>query len=837
MKNRAIQLGNRASGKIIDLSPNQLNMMIPLDKIPEMAKRALRSIYPGMSKISMKDVYRNKKLYDITGLWIGRDNKWRYELDDSMMKIKVDSIDANIESIPLTEVIDAPGLFSRFPKLEGSKIFPLEHPDVLGAVSKEGNIRINTKANAEWIKSIVVHEIQHFINQETGAFEGSNIATESTKVMVNRLQSIIEGIKDERSKITLGNVRDRLERTKNMEAFYTDVVPLLEKNKNILGLSDDNIKALSFPTGGKVMYKVIPGEMEARLSSYRRHLTASERRIEPPWVSLDKMLTEEGIMPQHGVRLYSGIPLEVIVAGARKVAEYTAKARGLKQIKLGHAAKMLREEFSRSFIDRSGNIRTELLDKLGDEGYRILQGMVLEKGSSSRAALMLKQMRDEIYNGLGSQEKKILDDIILDDRMIDIGKYKNESEFKHPKGLKLNDFIAHRELFPQLEKLTPEVAADLSRRAAGYFEWMKRPLKDMLESGLISKEEYDNLSSHNYRRIKLVEIFDKRYTTKIGKKAMTVYDSGVEALQRGRDTDIYEPSSEIMALEVFNRAYGMILRNEANKTLLDLKAKDPLNDFVRAKTKDGEKIPSGWSRIFVFDKGERKSLYISPEMSKEWIYSSPEMSYRMSQIIRWGSGSVVTRTFATGIEWGFALANLPRDMMHMWFAARTFENGKWKPLYNHNLPIDGLQIGRDLATVFTDASLRRGRYNDYFNEGGGMEFLVHQGRLFQRGRHLESGFDKVMNFLGYLGETSEILTRLAIRERALRKGKSAQEATFTARDYMDFGQGGGVSKALDNGLPYLNAAIQGSRGLLRSFKPGSGSALSSTYKLGQLAAA
>ena len=41
---------------------------------------------------------------------------------------------------------------------------------------------------------------------------------------------------------------------------------------------------------------------------------------------------------------------------------------------------------------------------------------------------------------------------------------------------------------------------------------------------------------------------------------------------------------------------------------------------------------------------------------------------------------------------------------------------------------------------------------------------------------------------------------------------------------------------MDNAFPYLNAGIQGTRGLARAFKPGSGTALSSTYKLAQFAA-
>jgi hypothetical protein len=235
----------------------------------------------------------------------------------------------------------------------------------------------------------------------------------------------------------------------------------------------------------------------------------------------------------------------------------------------------------------------------------------------------------------------------------------------------------------------------------------------------------------------------------------------------------------------------------------------------------------------VYEKGKRKSIFISPEMGKEWITQSPEVTYKMGQVLRWGSGAPILRTFATGINWGFALANLPRDVMHSWFAARTFEGGKWKPIYNPNAPIAMMQIGRDLATVFPDAALRGKRYQQYIKEGGGMEFLVHQGRLFQRGKHIGTPLDRIYDFMGYFGETSELMTRLAIRERAIRRGKSSQEATFAARDYMDFAQGGWATKVADNGIPYLNASVQGTRGLWRSLKD---SPVESAYKLSQLAA-
>ena len=525
---------------------------------------------------------------------------------------------------------------------------------------------------------------------------------------------------------------------------------------------------------------------------------------------------------------YSGIPVEeAVVKGAKAVADYVKKARSMKSFKPLEALHRLREGGVRSFIDKSGNIRREMLKKVKG-GYEILQQMYLAKGASTRAAMMLNQMRKDVYRGLNRDEKRVLDTLILSDRMLDIAKYKSKGKFKFPEGLEPEKCAAYNELFGHVEKISPEREAIIKDRAQKYFEWMKKPLQDMLEANLITEQEFKDLSSHNYRRLKIVDIFDRRQPS-IKKTKMSVYESGVEPLAHGRKTDIFEPSSEVMALEVFNRAYSRIMKNKANMELSELAKRDPDNGFAMIRDKE-HRIPSGWSRIYVYEGGERKPLYISPEMTKEWITSNPEMSYKMSQFLRYMSGTPLLKTMATGINWGFALANVPKDVMHAWFAARVFENGKWRPLYSSHLPIYALQMGADMATVSHDAFMRKGRYIDYINEGGGMEFLTLQGRLLQRGRHIEGPLAKFFNFAGYFGETGEIMTRLAIRERALKQKKPAREATFAARDYMDFGQGGDITKSLDNAIPYLGAGIQGTRGLFRSFKDNK---VKSAYKLAQ----
>jgi hypothetical protein len=179
----------------------------------------------------------------------------------------------------------------------------------------------------------------------------------------------------------------------------------------------------------------------------------------------------------------------------------------------------------------------------------------------------------------------------------------------------------------------------------------------------------------------------------------------------------------------------------------------------------------------VFDKGERKALYISEQMSKEWLTSSSELPMAYGRALQWFSGSAVLRTFATGISWGFALRNIPRDIMHIYYAARVWEDGKWKSAYSPHLPIFLPQIGIDIARVLPDVIVRGKKTQNYFDYGGGMEFLVHQGLMLRKGKHLEPGLAKPLKLLSWFGETSELTTRVAIKEHIIRRKAKEQGLT------------------------------------------------------------
>jgi len=136
-----------------------------------------------------------------------------------------------------------------------------------------------------------------------------------------------------------------------------------------------------------------------------------------------------------------------------------------------------------------------------------------------------------------------------------------------------------------------------------------------------------------------------------------------------------------------------------------------------------------------------------------------------------------------------------------------------------------------MKTVMADAIGRKGRYLDFVEEGGSMEFLSDQGKFMASKLNKQYSTTKatakeVGDALGYIGNSSEVLMRLAMRERAIKNGVAQfkkengrgpnkkemkeiqRDATATARSYVDFNQGGWVAKAANNLIPYLNAGIQ-----------------------------
>ena len=231
------------------------------------------------------------------------------------------------------------------------------------------------------------------------------------------------------------------------------------------------------------------------------------------------------------------------------------------------------------------------------------------------------------------------------------------------------------------------------------------------------------------------------------------------------------------------------------------------------------------------------------EVVAQWNDADPLIKPNAANAIRLATLGSVKRMMLTGMNPAFAAANTFRDIAHAILLTNT---------YSKHFPVALAQITKDFATVSKDALSRGKLYKQFIEDGGGMDFLTTQGRpLVSKDIGKEGLGERTMHVLGYLNETSELLTRLSIYKRNIDEATTAfkkenkrdpnpaevkdirLDAAAAARDQMDFSQGGTAAKAIDNFIPYTNAALQGTRVLIRYAKNNPGLF---AYKLAQLGA-
>jgi hypothetical protein len=544
--------------------------------------------------------------------------------------------------------------------------------------------------------------------------------------------------------------------------------------------------------------------------------------------------------------------MKALSTAADNVISTYNKAKEVSKPSIIEIKNKIKRNLNRYGIDTAKNITDEFISHYKDPGFEVVMAHDAARNASSLARVQLQQAFKEIYNGLSKKEVEVIDKLTRSMRMIAISKSPKGAKFHFPPGYTPQESEAYIATFENKEKLTPIKAKELQRRADAFFEWAKQPVKDALAEGLISKEEADDLLQYNYLKTKLADLYDRESPIGgIGSIRRSVYDSGVEPLQLGKQTDIYEPSSKLLMMEQFDRMYGRVMNFRANKALQQFAWDNKGNDLVRSKIdskgeETEEVIPPGWKPIAV---GEKDKLYISPLMAKEWTNNSREISYMLANILRIGSGTAMLRPFATGLDWGFALANFGRHLVHAQFSSRILINGKWEPIYNPVLPITIGQLTKNLNSVIPDLLTRSGQYVDYLKEGATLRSLTGEGLdIYRRGRHIPDAIDGIMEFGGKLGNMAEATVRLAVRNQTIsfiakKQGLSFAEAykdkgirqmgTYAANTYLPFGQGGGAIKALNNMFPFLNASVQASRSIIRPFTANAKSSAYSFLRLAQ----
>jgi len=382
-----------------------------------------------------------------------------------------------------------------------------------------------------------------------------------------------------------------------------------------------------------------------------------------------------------------------------------------------------------------------------------------------------------------------------------------------------------------------------------------RMLDEKLEQNIITQAAYDQIKFEHpfYSPRKYIDLQEKLdpngslsgiQTLKGGSEEAKIVDIGSLMWDAvSRHENIKFRTNAMRAIETFAKNVPNDFVRKAKYTQAyaeKLKVQDQLlatqpgaskktkREFIEPKF---EKTPDGMEAIDYIDKnGRRQRMFMNSEVRKYFdIEPFTKGAQQAMEIIGWMTGTKPLKMVATGYNPEFLVKNIPLDIMHILLTTDA---------YTGFLPLDVVLIHKDMALAAKDAALRTGTWLDYLEEGGGMKMLTGQGQL-REGRSRKwtrpaQVLQEIENFASYFGETSESITRLALRNHMLAKykkqylkdyGKEAtgealkelqRDATGYARNYLDFEQGGRIVKAADSAMPYLNAGFEVTRGALRA---------------------
>lgn len=235
-----------------------------------------------------KDMEKNKKkakaIKAATGWERGADGKWRYEMPDVVLRDPKEWV--NKKTLTLSDIVEKPNdlfkeypeLFDAYPELKDMKI--LKGRAKSGGVFYNNAITLNLgyireaiksgwdtyyKTSTRLLKATLVHEVQHYIQEQEGFAQGGN-----SKMIVdkNALDSIakLRAEKDAVAKEFYAMSPEEQQRKKyEINDRYNDLTKQIERLGKSSRIGYDG-------------YQRLAGEVEARNVSARLNMTPEERR-------------------------------------------------------------------------------------------------------------------------------------------------------------------------------------------------------------------------------------------------------------------------------------------------------------------------------------------------------------------------------------------------------------------------------------------------------------------------------------------------------------------------------------------------------------------------------
>jgi hypothetical protein len=389
----------------------------------------------------------------------------------------------------------------------------------------------------------------------------------------------------------------------------------------------------------------------------------------------------------------------------------------------------------------------------------------------------------------------------------------------------------YEQALEHFKKTDPEGFAVVENARQKYYAIQRDILKQTYEGGLIPEKTYNYLLENhkNYHPRTFIQHIDpaQKGISGLGAKGIDVGQSGIKALDEGSEQAmINNPMYAIEQAEI--RLQARLSQNRANKQLFDYVTKSPENALGGKLFKSETDIPSGYRPVHFFDKGVKKVIGLPRQVAKFWVTADPAVNATFGHFLGMITGAPVLKAMATGYNPEFAIANVFRDQALSWFSTQEFS-----PV----LPTALFQYVNNVRKTLPDIVKGGPKLQQFIKEHGETEYLTKQGYLMSEDPTAMTSatgeaMKQVQDVTGWVGMTSERMTRMALREQAIANGKPSEVASWIAARYIDFSQAGTWMKEINKVIPYSNPGVQGARSIIRAFRENPKLA---TFKAAQLA--
>ena len=523
--------------------------------------------------------------------------------------------------------------------------------------------------------------------------------------------------------------------------------------------------------------------------------------------------------------------------------------------------KNLMRKLEKSWIDRQSNVKR----LIGEANMEAVEDLVVTRaGAGAWAKVQFNKFEKEIYGGLTTEELDALDKIIFAMRVIQIDTNfdaREKERPEHPLGFtkeKAEDSFKSLKM-----ELGTEVFEALEERANKYFDAMRGLFKEAYDAGLVSQGAYEALNSDNYSPRKFLN-FVLNPEDGTFKNTDTNSKEFLKGLNKGSEGSLIMDSRYLLQVHTrntqnkifYNRMVSSLAEQLGDQDLewikpsnvKDIDVGEPVDlsepgeeSFMFQPTEEKIMRPDpGYKNLYYFMGGQLKALQIKNEYYDELldleILAKGNLEQSLDKTL--GVLNSILRFNATG-------AGNPLFFMKDFFRNWLYAIFRSDVYGRSSFTVSSIRMMRDLYSATKDKVLGREDYVELAKHGGLMDFLAVEASpfknlIYRKGDtmgYIKRGVKKTTEGLTYLSETTEVAFRVAIYKRDLKQriedfiAENGHEPTqddleamkFSAarasREILDFSQGGIASKKVDKLLaPYLNVAVQGTRGMVETIR-------------------